>query len=146
MKEYITREIKPGKYEYGYKIQLLDIKMMLELGIKIPDKMNDVYNEKIKESELTDYVYFKNPEIYEFIRRQYYIRDYLEYASMNLYEIELLLSFYDKSIKGIISKISKMNNKERINDLNLKLKILTNEMQGIISIRNNLIDNHNKKK
>lgn len=146
MKEYVMSEKTKGKYEYGYKIQLLDIKLMMELGIIIPDKMKEIYNEKIKESEITDYVYFNNPEIYEFIRRQYYIRNYVEYENMNLYELELLLNFYNKRIEGLNNRISKINNKERLNDLETTFKIINNEMKGIISLRNSLIDNYSKKK
>ena len=36
MKEYIIKEKKDGKYEYGYKIQKIDLKMMIDLGLPIP--------------------------------------------------------------------------------------------------------------
>ena len=146
MKEYITREIKPGQYEYGYKIQLFDIKLLKELGILLPDKMNEVYKDKIDKSKLSDFLYFNDPEIYEFIKNQYYIRDTFEFNNMSLYEIEILLNFINEQIEGLMITINKVSNKERLNHLNMKLKILNNEMQGIMFLRDSKIFKENKKK
>ena len=146
MKEYIKREIKPGNYEYGYKIQKLDIKTMIELNLPIPQLLKKVYDNGFKEEELKDYLYFTDPEVYEYIRRQYFIRDYIEFSDMNLYDLELLLKYYNKRIEGLTKIINKISNKERLNDLEINLKLLKNEMQGVFFLRDNLIESHNKNK
>ena len=144
MKEYVKREIRPGKYEHGYKIQKLDIKTMMELNLPLPDALKKIYGTGFKEEELKDYIYFNDPEVYEFIRRQYYIRDYIEFSNLSLYELELLLNFYDKKIEGLSKKIKEISNKDRLVDLETILKITTNEMQGVMSLRDKLIDIHIK--
>ena len=145
MKEYIVKETKPGKYEYGYKIQKLDIKMMIDLGLPIPDKIKEVYGNGFTNSELKDYIYFNDAISVEFISRQYYLRDLVEFSNMSLYEIEMLLNFYEKDINVIERIINRKTKKSRLIDLQVKLILLKNEMQSLMYLRNNLIDNQNTK-
>ena len=145
MKEYVTKEIKPNKYEYGYKIQKMDIKMMMELGLPVPNKIKEIYKEGFLDLELKDYIYFNDPVITEFISRQYYLRDTVEFSNMNLYEIEFILNCYEKDISGIENIINKKLEKNRSLDLQIKLILLKNEMQSIMYLRDEMIENYNSK-
>ena len=130
MKEYIIKE-KNGKYEYGYRIQKLDIELMIELGLDIPYKLKQIYGEGFKENELEEYVYINDSIVVEFIKRQYYIRDYIEFANLNLYEIELLQKINVKKFKVLTNMIRESKTKEQLLDLKTKLNILVNEIIGI---------------
>ncbi|MBQ8892357.1 MAG: hypothetical protein IJ068_05820 [Bacilli bacterium] len=145
MKEFVMKEIKPGIYEYGYKIQKLDIEFMIELNLQVPDKLREIYNQGFSENELPEYVYFNDSIVREYIKRQYYIRNYEEFANMNIYELELLLSFYKKRLLTLTNRIAKIKNKEKLNDLQIDINILINEMLGIIYLRDNLKNIETKK-
>ncbi len=145
LREYVKYEYKEGKYKYGYYLQKLDIQFMMNLGISCPSQIKEIYGNGFKEEELPEYVYFKDPEVVEFISRQYYIRDFIELANMNLYEMELLLKYYEKQVLGLEKTINRISNKEKLVDLETKLKILKNEMQSIIYLRDDLIDKNIRK-
>ena len=138
MKEYVIKEIKPGVYEYGYKIQKLDIELMVELNLQVPDKLREIYNQEFFLKELSEYVYFNDSTIVEYIKRQYYIRDYIEFANMNTYELEKLLNFYKKRLYNLTSRITNLKNKEKLNDLQTDINILINEMLGVVYLKDNL--------
>lgn len=138
MKEYIVKEIKENKYEYGYNLQKLDIKTMLDLGLDIPTTIREKYTDKYEDK---DYIYFKDPISVEFISRQYYIKDLVEYSNMNAYEIELLINYYEKSIIGIEKIVNKTENKERLFDLDLKLVLLMNELKSLKYLKEELEKN-----
>ena len=146
MKEYIKKEIKPNKYEYGYNLQKLDIKLMMDLGLEVPDKIKEVYKDGIDEEDLKEYIYFNDPISFEFISHQYYIRDKIEFSNMSLHELELLLEYFNKKINGLINIINKISKKDKLIDLETKLKILINEMQSVVYLRDELIDNYKVRK
>ena len=143
MKEYVIYPIKNkmNKYKQGYKIQKLDIELMIELGIKVPNKIKKIYKEGFTEKELSDYVYFKDMETIDFIGRQYYIRDYVEFANMNLYELKLLIKYYKEMLKELDNKISKTKDVDELNNLKTDMNILVNDILSI----NYLIDKEKKK-
>ena len=139
MKEFVIKEIKPGKYKYGYKIQKLDIELMMELGIEVPNKFKEIYKEGFKEKELREYVYFYDSVTREFIRRQYYIRDNVEISNMNEYELDVLLSFYNQRLQNLNNLINIIKDKDLLNDLKVNINILINEMLGVVYLKDNLI-------
>ena len=145
MKELFIRKKANGKYEYGYKLQKLDIEFMIEIGLQVPDKIKEIYGQGFNEDELYEYVYFDDPLTIEYIRRQYYIRDYVEFAGLNIYELELLLKFYNKRLQNLSDKIIKLKDKEQLNDLQIDINILVNEMLGIVSLKDSLIKETKKK-
>ena len=145
MKEIIIQEIKPGVYEWGCKIQKLDIEFMIELNLPVPDKIKEIYGQGFSEEELSEYVYFNDSITVEYIKRQHYIRDYVEFANMNTYELELLLKFYNKRLYSLNDRIIKLKDKKQLNDLQVDINVLVNEMLGILSLKDSL-ENETKKK
>ena len=138
MKEYIIKEKRPGKYEYGYKLQKLDIKTMMQLGLPVPNKLKEIYGNGFNYIELKDYIYFQEPEIVEFISRQYWIRDIVEFANMNLYELDLLLSTIQQDVINLEKKLDLEINEDEKIYLFTKLKELKNEYLGLMYLRDNL--------
>ena len=138
MKEYIIKEKRPGKYEYGYKLQKLDIKTMMQLGLPVPNKLKEIYGNGFNYIELKDYIYFQEPEMVEFISRQYWIRDIVEFANMNLYELDLLLSTIQQDVINLEKKLDLEINEDEKIYLFTKLKELKNEYLGLMYLRDNL--------
>lgn len=143
MKEFVMKRLKSLKYEYGYKIQKLDIELMMELGLEVPKKFKEIYKDGFNENELCEYIYFKEPICVEFIKRQYYIRDYVEFSNMNIYELELLLKIYNQRFQKLSNRINIVTKKELLNDLQVELNILVNEMLGVIYLKNKLLEDKN---
>ena len=144
MKEFVMKRLKSSKYEYGYKIQKLDIELMMELGLEVPPKFKEIYKDGFNENELCEYVYFNDSICVEFIKRQYYIRDYVEFSNMNIYELELLLKIYNQRFQNLSNKISIVTEKELLNNLQVEINILVNEMLSIVYLKNKLIEAKNK--
>lgn len=145
MKEYISKEIKPGKYEYAYKIQKIDIEFMIELGLNVPDKIKQIYGQGFKESELKEYIYFDEPNIVDFISRQYYIRNIEEFTNLNLFEIDKLIDKYKMNLLNLLTKKNQILDKEQLNDIDIDIKVLVNELLGVIYLRNELLSIENDK-
>ncbi|MBR3660406.1 MAG: hypothetical protein IKN63_00690 [Bacilli bacterium] len=146
MKEYIVKEIKPGKYEYGYRIQKLDIELMIEFGINLPNTLKEIYGNGFEEQELAEYIYINDPVTVEFIKRQYYIREYAEFSNMNIYELELLTSYYNKKLSELRYKLSIEKNKDELNNIKTDINILINEMLSITYLKEFLIKENKENK
>ena len=145
LKEYILKEVKPNKYEYGYKIQKLDIELMINLGLNVPDKIKEIYKNGFNENELQEYIYFNDPVVVEFLKNQYYIRDYIEFCNMNEFELNMLIDSYKKRIQSLISQMNILKDRDLLNNLQTEINILTNEMLGVIYLKDNIIENTKKK-
>ena len=145
MKEYITREISPNNYEYGYKIQLLDLKLMDKLEIDMPEELKKAFldNQQADESK---YLYFNSPEVFDFLGSQYYIREYLEYASMNSFEVNLLINYLKKELKENKEQIKITKNKEMLKALKTNILILENDIKSFKYLKANLIKEESKRK
>jgi len=133
MKEYIKKEKKIGKYEYGYRIQIKDLNLINDLGIKMPSELYNYINSNYK---LYDYIYFNNPIIVEFLARQYYIRDYIDFVSLNKFELELLINYEKKNLQDIVKRKKIIKNKDLLNKLETDLIILKNEIEEIDNVLN----------
>ena len=131
MKEIVVKEIKPNEYEFGFRIQKLDIELMINLGLNVPNKLKEIYGKGFNKEELPEYIYINDPISVEFIKRQYYIRNYREFANLNLYELELLLNIYTKRFQNITNMINEARNKEEIDNLKVDLNVLINEILSI---------------
>ena len=156
MKEYIIKEKSQGKYEYGYKIQKLDIKLMIDLGLMLPGKIIEEYK---KTNNEYDFIYFYDYESVEFLKSQYYIRDYIEFASMNAYELNLLINNYhcridkltiemEETIKELnkrdISKTKYIKLKEKRDKLSIDIFILENDLKGIKYLKDKVLKEEEK--
>ena len=128
LKEYIKKEIKPGKYEYGYYLQVLDIKTMLKLDVPMPEKIKNINIDNFKENE---YLYFNDPECFEFIKNQYYIRDRIEFVRMNSYELEIAINIYNKIILLKEKEKKKIRDKDKLLDLEIELINLKNDVLSL---------------
>ena len=153
MKEYIIKEIKPNRYRYGYRIQKFDIKLMLDLGLQIPSRMIEKYKNTQNENE---FIYFYDSLSVEFLKRQYYIRDYIEFAGMNVFELNLLIENYNQRMEKVrkiidelvIHKLTKEDEsiiKETLNELSMDLFILENDLIGIKCLRDKTEKEENRK-
>lgn len=146
MKEYIIRKLPNNEQEKGYNLQKIDIKMLMDLGIMVPDKIREIYGKGFGTSELKDFIYFSDDESTEFIRTQPILRDYIEFAGMNSFELDLLISYYKKRIENINDVIKKINSKKDLIDLEHQLIILKSEMQSLIYLRDDVIKEEKKLK
>lgn len=146
MKEYIIRKLPNNEQEKGYNLQKIDIKMLMDLGIMVPDKIKEMYGKGFGTSELKDFIYFNDDESTEFIRTQPILRDYIEFAGMNSFELDLLISYYKKRIENINDVIKKINSKKDLIDLEHQLIILKSEMQSLIYLRDDVIKEEKKLK
>jgi len=146
MKEYIIRKLPNNEQEKGYNLQKIDIKMLMDLGIMVPDKIREIYGKGFGTSELKDFIYFSDDESTEFIRTQPILRDYIEFAGMNSFELDLLISYYKKRIENINDVIKKINSKKDLIDLEHQLIILKSEMQSLIYLRDDVIIEEKKLK
>jgi len=146
MKEYIIRKLPNNEQEKGYNLQKIDIKMLMDLGIMVPDKIREIYGKGFGTSELKDFIYFSDDESTEFIRTQPILRDYIEFAGMNSFELDLLISYYKKRIENINDVIKKNNSKKDLIDLEHQLIILKSEMQSLIYLRDDVIKEEKKLK
>lgn len=144
MKEYVIKEIKPKKYEYGYKIQKIDIELMIELGIEIPLELKEIYGKGFEEEELKDYIYINNPVVIEFIKRQYYIRELSEFSNLNLLEINLLLKKYNQILQNLLNKKNIIKDKDQLNNLKTDIKILVNDILSIVYLKDSLESGYKK--
>ena len=145
MKEYIIKRKNIDKYEYGYRIQNLDIELMVELGIVLPNKLKKLYGKGFLEKDLPKYVYINDSLTVDFLGRQYYIRDYVEFANLNLFELNLLLNYYKKIFQEISIEINNTSNKDELNNLRVDMNILINDMLSIIYLKENMFNKENKK-